>query len=68
MLKKFIAVSLFVAVFGFTQLHAQTVAYVANGTDNTVSVIDTATNTVTSTIPVGTAPSGVVFAPDGSRA
>jgi YVTN family beta-propeller protein len=31
-------------------------AYVANGGDNTVSVIDTATNTVVATIPVGNVP------------
>ncbi|MDX3853666.1 Ig-like domain repeat protein, partial [Streptomyces sp. AK02-01A] len=40
-------------------------AYVANSGDNTVSVIDTVTNTVTATIPVGSAPFGVVVTPDG---
>ncbi|WP_256332130.1 MULTISPECIES: YncE family protein [unclassified Streptomyces] len=34
-------------------------AYVANRGSNTVSVIDTATNTVTATVPVGDAPIGV---------
>jgi len=32
------------------------------------SVIDTASNTVTATIPVGTGASGVVFSPDGTHA
>jgi YVTN family beta-propeller protein len=43
-------------------------AYVTNVRDNTVSVIDTASNTVTATIPVGDVPDGVAFTPDGSRA
>ena len=34
---------------------------------NTVSVIDTASNTVTATIPVGSGPGGVAVTPDGSR-
>ncbi|MCD2158406.1 YncE family protein, partial [Rhodococcus cerastii] len=33
-----------------------------------VSVIDTATNTVTSTVGVGTAPNGVAVTPDGAHA
>ena len=42
--------------------------YVANGGTGTVSVIDTATNTVIgSPIPVGTAPQGVAITPDGTR-
>jgi YVTN family beta-propeller protein len=51
-------------------IHAQTVAYVTNQIDNTVSVIDTATNTVTATIAVvrGGGPTGVVVSPDGTRA
>ena len=43
-------------------------AYVANSGANTVSVIDTATNTVLVTIPVGQFPSGVAVTPDGKRA
>jgi YVTN family beta-propeller protein len=39
------------------------VIYVANATDNTVSVIDGATNTVTSTIPVGVYPHDIVANP-----
>jgi YVTN family beta-propeller protein len=35
--------------------------------DNSVSVIDTATNTVIATIPVGKSPIGVGVTPDGSK-
>ena len=38
--------------------------YVANGVSNTVSVIDSATNTVIDTIPVGTQPFGIAFNPE----
>ena len=45
--------------------------YVGNWSPNNVSVIDTATNTVTDTIPVGVAsssgPIGVAVTPDGSK-
>jgi YVTN family beta-propeller protein len=40
--------------------------YVANFIDGTVSVIATATDTVTATIPVGSGPLGVAVTPDGS--
>jgi YVTN family beta-propeller protein len=36
-------------------------AYVTNNSANTVSVIDTATNTVTTNIPVGNSPYGVAI-------
>jgi YVTN family beta-propeller protein len=42
-------------------------AYVANETSNNVSVIDTATNTVVATVPVGTFPIGVAATPDGKH-
>jgi len=48
--------------------HAQYLAYVANSTDGTVSVIDTATNTVVATVPVGASPQSVAVAPDGAFA
>ena len=35
--------------------------------DNTVSVINTATNTVSATITVGNNPDGVSVSPDGSK-
>jgi YVTN family beta-propeller protein len=41
--------------------------FVANSGSDTVSVIDTATNTVVATIPVGDRPTGVAAAPSGSR-
>ena len=43
-------------------------AYVANAGDDTVSVINTATNTVIGLIPVGNFPQGIAITPDGSRA
>lgn len=53
---------------GSASLHAQTVAYVANGASNSVSVVDTATNAVTATVPLHvTNPVGVMASPDGGR-
>ena len=43
-------------------------AYVANIVSNSVSVIDVATQTVTATVGVGSAPQGVAVTPDGSLA
>ncbi len=45
---------------------AQPFAYVANSGSDTVSVIDTATNQVTATVPVGTSPEGVTISPSGA--
>jgi len=42
-------------------------AYITNLNDNTVSVIDTASNTVTATVPVGNFPNGVAVTPDGAH-
>ena len=42
--------------------------YVTNNGDGTVSVITTATGTVSATIPVGTNPVGVSITPDGKHA
>lgn len=39
-----------------------------NSGDNNVSVIDTATNTVTATVNVGIQPKGVAFDPNGTKA
>jgi YVTN family beta-propeller protein len=41
-------------------------AYVTNYYDGTVSVIDTTTNEVTATIPVGASPTSLAASPDGS--
>jgi len=43
-------------------------AYVAKSTGNTVSAIDTATNTVVATIMVRNQPTSVAVTPDGTRA
>ena len=42
-------------------------AYVSNSGSDTVTVIDTATNTVITVIPVGDRPRGLAVMPDGSR-
>ena len=42
-------------------------AYVTNEHSNNVSVIDTATNTLVATIPVGTIPFAVAVTPDGTH-
>ena len=43
-------------------------AYVSNGSNpGTVSVIDTATNTVVATVAVGSNPIGVAVTPDGKH-
>ena len=41
--------------------------YVANNGDDTVSVISTATDTVTTIIPVGVEPTGLAVTPDGNK-
>jgi YVTN family beta-propeller protein len=64
----FPAVVGFVAiVLGSAPSSAQ-MAYITNGGGNTVSMIDTATNTVRGTIPLGASPLGVAVTPDGSMA
>ncbi len=40
-------------------------AYVANETGNTVSVVDTGSQTVTATVPVGSTPYALAISPDG---
>ena len=64
-----LAVATFVAaclLLGTAQSLAQN-AYITNDLDNTVSVVATASNTVSATIPVGKAPFGVAVTPDGSK-
>src|SRR5439155_478525 len=46
---------------------AAPVAYVTNSADGTVSVLDTVTNTITATVPVGSDPIGVAVDPRGMR-
>ena len=58
----------FLVVFGVSAVFGQTRAYVTNALSNTVSVIDTATNTVIATVPVGFTPEGVAITPNGAFA
>jgi YVTN family beta-propeller protein len=51
-----------------TVAQQRTLTYVTNFNANTVSVIDSATNTVIATIPVGASPRGVAISPGGTRA
>ena len=61
------AIAAVASLFGGAQALAQN-AYITNANDNTVSVIDTATNTVVgSPIPVGSSPYGVAVTPDSSK-
>lgn len=46
---------------------AQTRLYVSNDIDNTVSVVDTNSNTTVATIPAGSTPSGIVTYPQHNR-
>ena len=47
--------------------HAAPFAYIANNNADTVSVIDTATNSVVATIPVGTEPKGAAVNLAGTK-
>jgi YVTN family beta-propeller protein len=53
---------------GHATAQAQTRAYLTNGNSATVSVIDTGTNAVVVTIPVGPIPFAVAITPDGPAA
>ena len=61
---RLLAIAAFVSYFRSVQTLAQN-AYITNDGSGNVSVIDTATNTVTATIPVGAAPFAVAVSPDG---
>jgi YVTN family beta-propeller protein len=62
-----IAAFVVVCLLGSAQSLAQN-AYITNQDSNTVSVINTATNTVTATIPIGVVePNAVAVSPDGSK-
>ena len=54
------------SVLGSTETLAQN-AYITNNQSNNVSVIDTRTNEVTATVPVGGGPYGVAVSPDGRK-
>jgi YVTN family beta-propeller protein len=57
-----------VLALGARVAEASPFAYVANATDNTVSVIDTASNILATTITVGVQPTGIAVTPDGAPA
>jgi YVTN family beta-propeller protein len=63
-----VTLALFLVVFGASAALAQTRAYVTNTFDNTVSVIDPATDAVVATIPVGNGPGGIAVTPNGAFA
>ena len=63
-----VTLALSLIVFGTSAALAQTRAYVANASTSTVSVIDTATNTVVATIPVGSSPQRLAVTPNGAFA
>ncbi len=62
------AIGLLAMVLGAGAALAQLRAYVTNNGDNTLSVIDVATNTTVGTIPVAGGPSPVIINAAGSRA
>lgn len=68
------ALILLIATFSSHSAQAQpislpaTIAYVVNTLSDSVSVIDTSTNMLIDTIPVGDGPQRVVFSPDGTWA
>ena len=56
-----------VLMFGLSSsLWAQSLAYVSNERDHTISVIDMATLEVVDTFPVGQRPRGILLSPDES--
>jgi len=63
-----IMLSMAAMTLGARVAEAAPFAYVTNYGSDTVSVIDTATNKVSATIPVGHAPDGVAITSDGSHA
>ena len=64
-----LSIVLMLGVFaGFTSpAQAAPFAYITNSGSNTVSVIDTATNTVVATVAVGSQPLGVAVTPNGAH-
>ncbi len=60
----------FICLLVFTSFQAALAApfaYVTNADSNNLSVLDISTNTVVTTIPVGSGPSGVAVSPAGTR-
>src|SRR5919205_597221 len=61
-----VTLALFLVIFGASVALAQNKAYVALLGSNAVAVIDTTTNTVITTIPVGSQPISVDVTPNGA--
>src|SRR2546429_4854590 len=59
---------LLLGALGHARAEAQALAYVPTHKSNTVSVVNTATNTVVATVPVGIQPLAVAITPDGAFA
>ena len=57
-----LASTMLISIAGASQF-----VYVTNYDDNTTSVIDTSTNKVITTIPVGAGPEGMAISPDGTK-
>jgi YVTN family beta-propeller protein len=68
-MRKPIVITIFAwSAFVSLPAEARSFAYVTNGRSNDVSVINTATNTVVATVPVGLSPGGVAITPNGAFA
>ena len=65
-MKKLVLALTLACLLGPASTRAQN-AYITNQNSNTVSVIDTATDTISATIPVGLTPEGVAVSPDGRK-
>lgn len=63
-----VMLALFLVILGASAALAQTKAYVTNNADNTVSVIDTTSNAVIATLPVGSGPRGIAVTPNNAFA
>src|SRR5256714_12770752 len=59
---------LLLGALGHAPAEAQALAYVPTHKSNSVSVVNTATNTVVATVPVGIQPLAVAITPDGAFA
>src|SRR5207302_10648099 len=55
-----------VVLAGAAGASAAPLAYITDESANALSIVDTSTNTVVATVPVGTVPIGVAVTPDGS--
>ena len=64
---QFLLIATIFLIGSLNRISAEPFAYVANNDDGTVSVIDTVTNIVVDTIPVGTDPFGVAVTPDATK-